>query len=277
MKSPWARYRASPGAVAALAALLAIGLAAVLAPMLYPDSPWDMVGTPFSPPFASEQILGTDTLGRDVLAGVVHGARVSLTVGIVSTMAAILLGVLVGALAGYCGGRTDDVLMRFTEFFQTIPNFIFAIVLVAVFRPSIVSVVAAIAVVSWPPVARLVRAEFLTLRNREFVQAAIIGGQSDASVIFREILPNALSPIIVTASLMVATAILLESSISFLGLGDPNLMTWGYMVGASRSVIRQAWWMGVFPGFAIMLTVLSINLVGDGLNAALNPRSEFGT
>jgi peptide/nickel transport system permease protein len=149
---------------------------------------------------------------------------------------------------------------------------VLAIVLVAVFRPSIASIVVAIAIVSWPPVARLARGEFLALRQREFVQSAIVIGQSDLRIIFSEILPNALSPIIVAGSLNIASAILLESALSFLGLGDPNLMSWGYMIGAARNVIRTAWWMSVFPGIAIFVTVLAINLVGEGLNDALNPR-----
>ena len=162
--------------------------------------------------------------------------------------------------------------MRFTEFFQTIPSFVLAILLVAIFTPTIRSVVGAIAIVSWPPVARVVRAEFLSLRGREFVQAAEVLGKSRLSIVLGDILPNALSPIIVLASLMVASAILLESALSFLGLGDPNLMTWGFLIGSGRSVIRLAWWMSVFPGVAIFLTVLSLNLVGEGLSDALNPR-----
>jgi peptide/nickel transport system permease protein len=164
--------------------------------------------------------------------------------------------------------------MRFTELFQAIPSFALAIVLVAIFQPSVQSIVAAIAVVSWPPVARLVRGEFLTLRQRDFVAAAQLAGQSTPRVILTQILPNAASPIVVMASLMVATAILLESSLSFLGLGDPNLMSWGYMVGSARTVLRQAWWMAVFPGLAIVLTVLALNLVGEGLNDGLNARAD---
>jgi peptide/nickel transport system permease protein len=268
----WRHYSRNKGAVIGLVVLVGVILSAIVAPLVFPASPWEMVGVPFSHPFEGDQLLGTDMLGRDVLAGMFHGARVSLMVGVVSTLVAVLLGVLLGAVAGYYGGAVDDVVMRFTEFFQTIPSFVFAIVLVAIFRPSIQSIIIAISVVSWPPVARLVRGEFLSLRSREFVQAAIVTGQSNLRIIFVEILPNALSPIIVLASLMVATAILLESSISFLGLGDPNLMSWGYMIGAARTVIRMAWWMSVFPGLAIVLTVLAINLVGEGLNDALNPR-----
>lgn len=268
----WHRYRRNKGAVVGLAVLLLVLVVAAAAPWLYPGSPWDMAGSPFRPPLTPGFPLGTDQLGRDVIAGIAHGARVSLMVGVVSTTVAVLIGGLIGALAGYFGGRIDDALMRFTEFFQTIPSFVLAIVLVAVFRPSIASIVVAIAIVSWPPVARLARGEFLSLRQREFVQSAIVIGQSDLRIIFSQILPNALSPIIVAGSLNVASAILLESALSFLGLGDPNLMSWGYMIGAARNVIRTAWWMSVFPGIAIFVTVLAINLVGEGLNDALNPR-----
>ncbi len=254
--------------------ILAIAIAvAVFGPELFPTSPWRMVQRPFLPPFSVKGFpLGTDALGRDVLAGIIYGARVSLLVGLVSTLAALAVGIPVGAVAGYFGGRIGDALMRFTEFFQTVPSFALAIVLVAILQPSIVSIVLAIAIVSWPPVARLVRGEVLSLRTREYVQAAIVTGQSNSWIIWREILPNALSPVIVLASLMVATAILLESSLSFLGLGDPNLMSWGYMVGAGRTVIRQAWWITLFPGIAILLSVLALNLIGEGLNDALNPR-----
>jgi peptide/nickel transport system permease protein len=224
------------------------------------------------PPGEMDMLLGSDSLGRDVAAGIAHGARISLLVGAVSTVAALALGVTLGAIAGYLGGVADDLVMRFTEFFQTIPSFVLAILLVAIFTPTITSVVFAIAVVSWPPVARVVRAEFLSLRNREFVQAAEVLGKSRIAIVVGDILPNALSPIIVLSSLMVATAILLESALSFLGLGDPNLMTWGFLIGSGRSVIRIAWWMSVFPGIAIFLTVLALNLVGEGLSDALNPR-----
>ena len=164
------------------------------------------------------------------------------------------------------------MVMRVTEFFQTIPSFILAVVLVAIFSPTLYSIVGAIALVSWPPVARVVRAEFRTLRGREFVQAAEVLGRSRTAIIFREILPNALPPVIVLGSLMIASSILLESALSFLGLGDPNLMSWGFMIGAGRSVIQMAWWVSVFPGIAIFLTVLALNLVGEGLGDALDPR-----
>ncbi len=260
------------GAVAGLVVLVLVALAAALAPVVFPFSPWDMQGAPFSHPGEDGFWLGSDSLGRDVAADLAYGASVSLLIGAVSTIAGLSVGVTLGAVAGYAGGLVDDAIMRLTEVFQTIPSFILAVVLVAILQPRLSSVVLAIAIVSWPPVARVVRAEFLSLRSREFVQAAEVLGRSRAAIVIHEILPNALSPIIVLASLMVASAILLESSLSFLGLGDPNLMSWGFMIGAGRSVIRLAWWMSVFPGLAIFLTVLALNLVGDGLNDALNPR-----
>jgi len=268
----WRRFLRNKGAVLGLGILLIVLLVAALAPLLYSYSPWSMVQRPFLPPFDREGFLfGTDTLGRDIGAGLAFGAQISLLVGIVSTLVALAIGVILGAFAGYYGGLLDQALMRFTEFFQTIPSFALAIVLVAIFQPSTISVIIAIGVVSWPPVARLVRGEFLSLRSREFVQASVVLGQRNTKIIVSQILPNTLSPVIVMASLMVAQAILLESSLSFLGLGDPNTMSWGYMIGAARSVIRQAWWMSFFPGMAILLTVLSLNLVGEGLNDALNP------
>ncbi|MFO8044518.1 MAG: ABC transporter permease [Halomonas sp.] len=269
----FARFAQNRGALVGLIILLTIILMAILAPVLFPDSPWRMVQRPFLSPMEVDGFwLGTDTMGRNVAAGLMHGAWVSLLIGLVSTVVALAIGVPLGAVAGYYGGLVDDALMRFTEFFQTIPNFALAIVLVAIMQPSVSSIVLAIALVSWPPVARLVRAEFMSLRHREYVEAARLVGQTNTTIILRQILPNTLSPIIVLASLMVATAILLESALSFLGLGDPNVMSWGYMIGAARTVIRQAWWLSFFPGLAILLTVLALNLVGEGLDDALNPK-----
>lgn len=260
------------GAAVGMALLTIIVLTAVLAPLLYPQSPWALLQRPFLAPGATDGFFfGTDTLGRDIGSGLAHGARVSLLVGIVSTICALLIGIPIGAIAGYSGGFWDDALMRFTEFFQTIPSFALAIVIVAILQPSLTGIILAIAIVSWPPVARLVRGEFLSLRSRDYVKAAVLQGISPRSIIFRQVLPNAVSPIIVLASLMVASAILLESALSFLGLGDPNIMSWGYMIGSGRTVLRQAWWICTFPGLAIFITVLSLNLIGEGINDALNP------
>ncbi|WP_319775269.1 ABC transporter permease [Breoghania sp.] len=269
----WKRFSKHRGAVAGLLILFAIIVLAVLAPVLFPTSPWAMVQRPFMPPFQNgEFFLGTDTMGRNLASGVAHGAYISLLVGLVSTVVSLMIGIPIGAIAGYFGGVIDDVLMRFTELFQSVPSFALAVVLVAIFQPSITSIVIAIAIVSWPPVARLLRGEVMSLKSRDFVDAAILSGQKPATVIWRQILPNTLSPIIVLASMMVAAAILVESALSFMGLGDANVMSWGYIIGAGRTVIRQAWWVSFFPGVLILLTVLALNLVGEGLNDALNPR-----
>jgi peptide/nickel transport system permease protein len=230
-----------------------------------------MVGMPFSKPL-DEYLLGTDMLGRNIAAGIAYGARISLIVGIIATMFIVVLGTLIGGVAGYYGGRIDSAVMRITEFFQTIPSFIGAIVIVAILGPTLVNVIGAISIVSWAPLARLVRAEVISVKNREFTSACLALGMSDLRIMVVQILPNVLSTIIVAGSLMVATSILFESGLSFLGLGDPNIMTWGFMIGAGRSAIRTAWWMVTMPGVAVLLTVLAINLLGDALNEALNPR-----
>jgi peptide/nickel transport system permease protein len=265
------RFIRNRSAAFGLAILAAVLLLAASAPLIFPGTPFALAGKPLSGPF-EQYLFGTDTLGRDVAAGIAHGARTSLLIGLVSTLVAVLLGTLIGGIAGYYGGKVDDALMRVTEIFQTIPSFVFAIVLVAVMSPSVESTVIAIAVVSWPGIARLARGEFLSMRRREFVQSCVSLGMGDARIMFQQILPNCLSPIIVTASLLVATAILIESGLAFLGLGDPNVMSWGFQVGAGRTVLRSAWWICTFPGIAILLTVLAINLVGEGLNDAFNPR-----
>ena len=273
MKSFFRRYSRNYGAVFGLIVILLVATLAIGAPFLYGNSPWMMVAEPLVHPFTDAAYpFGTDMLGRDITAGLVWGARVSLLIGLVSTAIALVFGIAVGATAGFCGGRIDDALMRFTEFFQTIPQLALAVVIVAVMGPTVYSIMGAITVVSWPPAARLVRSEFMTLKQREFVQAAIVIGQTPSRIVWSQILPNAMSPIIVSASFMVATAILTESALSFLGLGDRNLMSWGFMIGASRTMIREAWWMCVWPGVAILMTVLAINLIGEGMNDALNPQ-----
>ncbi|MYZ41595.1 ABC transporter permease [Schauerella aestuarii] len=271
----WRRFRRNKGAVAGLVLIAIVIVVAGCAPFVSSSDPWAMVQRPFMPPMGTSGFLfGTDTMGRDIGVGLAWGARISLLIGLVSTLAGLLLGVSIGAVAGYYGGWVDTGLMRFTELFQAIPSFALAIVLVAIFQPSVGSIVASIALVSWPPVARLVRGEFLTLRHRDFVHAAHLAGESNLRIIITQILPNAAAPIVVMGSLMVATAILLESSLSFMGLGDPNVMSWGYMIGAARTSLRQAWWISVFPGLAILLTVLALNLVGEGLSDGLNTRLD---
>lgn len=271
MKSFGRRFFSNPRVLVSGAWLVLVVFVALLAGALAPVDPFAIVDKPFLPPFGAFP-LGTDSLGRDLLSGLIHGARTTLLIAVVATVAAVAFGTLVGSVAGYYGGLVDDVLMRLTEFFQTIPSFLFAIVLIAILSPSATNLVIAIATVSWPPIARVVRGEVLSVKSREFVQAAIVLGQSDAAILFRQVLPNTLSPLIVTGSLLIATAILFESALSFLGLGAPNQMSWGFMVGAGRSFLRDAWWLVTIPGVVILVTVLSINLVGEGLNDALNPR-----
>ena len=271
MKSFSHRFLRNPRVLFGLIWLALVLVMAVFSGVLAPKDPFAIVGTPFGQP-AGQHIFGTDSLGRDVLAGLIHGSRTTLLIAVLATLAAVVFGTAVGAIAGYFGGWVDDVLMRLTEFFQTIPSFLFAIVLIAVLSPSATNLVIAIGVVSWPPIARVVRGEVLSVKAREFVQAAVVAGQRDLAILVTQVLPNTLSPLIVTGSLLVATAILVESALSFLGLGAPNQMSWGFMVGAGRSFLRDAWWLVTIPGIAILLTVLSINLVGEGLNDALNPR-----
>jgi peptide/nickel transport system permease protein len=267
------RLISRPAAGLGLLVLAVVAVAAALAPFLYPNDPMSMVASPLVPPLTEAGVpLGSDQMGRDLAAGLFHGARISLMVGLCSAAAASLIGALVGGVAGYFGGAVDNVAMRLTEVFQTIPGFILAIVLVVLIGPSIATIIFAIAVVSWPPIARLTRAEFLSLRSRDFVQSCIVVGMSDARIILTQMLPNCLAPIIVMGSITVATAILTEAGLSFLGLGDPNLVSWGSMIGMGREVLRTASFPVVVPGVAIMLTVLAINLVGEGLNDALNPR-----
>jgi peptide/nickel transport system permease protein len=267
------RLATSSTAIVGLLLLVFVIGMALSAPVLFPKDPLGLAGRPLQWPFANARFwLGTDTTGRDIAAQVFHGARVSLLIGIVATLLAITIGIVIGAVAGYYGGIVDDGLMRITEAFQTLPNFLLLLVLVAVFGSDIKTVTIAIGLVSWPAAARLTRAEFLSLRGREFVQACRTLGMRDLQIIFREILPNALPPVIVYASVIMATAILLESALAFLNLSDPNIPSWGNLIGAGRSVLRTQWYVSAIPGVAILLTVLSVSLVGQGLNDALNPR-----
>jgi peptide/nickel transport system permease protein len=269
----WQRYRANRGAVLGLGLFALVAATAIVGPLVYRTDPWALVTRPFLWPGDRAGFpLGSDAMGRDVLAGLIHGAYVSLIVGLAASAAAMGIGVTIGAVAGYFRGWIDDALMRLTEVFQTVPNFIFVIVLVAIFKPSIGKIVLAIGVVSWPPIARLVRAQFLSLRGQEFVQSCVVVGMSEARIIWTQILPNCLAPVIVLASILVATAILVEAGLAFLGLGDPNVMSWGKMIGEGRGSLRTAWYLSALPGCAIVLTVLGLNLVGEGLNDAFNPR-----
>jgi peptide/nickel transport system permease protein len=267
------RYCRSPAAIVGLMLLLAVVAMAISASWLYPRDPLALAGRPLIWPLSNPRfLLGTDNSGRDIAAQLFHGARIALLIGVVATAIAIAIGVLIGALAGYYGGWIDNLLMRLTEAFQTLPNFVLLLVLVAVFGSTLTTVTIAVGVVSWPAPARLTRVEFLSLRNREFVEAGRTLGMKDAQLILREILPNALPPVIVYASVVMAVAILLESALAFLHLSDPNVASWGNLIGLGRDVLRVEWYVSAIPGVAILLTVLAVSLVGQGLNDALNPR-----
>ena len=268
----WKRYRRNRPAVGGLVIVLAVIALGAGAPLLYPGDPWAIVAQPFLwPGDPHAPLLGTDILGRDIASGLVHGARVSLRVGIISALFAGLTGTVIGSLAGYYAGWVDDVLMRLTEAFQTIPSFLTALIIVALFKPSVTTIIVAISVVSWPSVARLVRAETLKLRGSDFIQACASFGMSDSRIIVTQILPNCLAPLIVMVSVMIASAILIEAGLSFLGLSDPSQLSWGTMIATGRDALRSAWYMSTIPGLAILVTVLGINLVSEGLNDALNP------
>jgi peptide/nickel transport system permease protein len=267
------RFCRSPAAVVGLLLLVAVVAMAISASWLYPRDPLALAGRPLIWPFSNPRfLLGTDNSGRDIAAQLFHGARIALLIGVAATAIAIAIGVLIGALAGYYGGWIDNLLMRLTEALQTLPNFVLLLVLVAVFGSTLTTVTIAVGVVSWPAPARLTRAEFLSLRNREFVEAGRTLGMKDVQLILGEILPNALPPVIVYASVVMAVAILLESALAFLHLSDPNVASWGNLIGLGRDVLRVEWYVSAIPGVAILLTVLAVSLVGQGLNDALNPR-----
>ena len=265
------QFARSPAGVAGAAVLLLLLLATIFGPHLYGVDPIDIAGAPFAPPDA-DAWLGTDYLGRDVLAGLLQGGRATLTVGGTAAIITILIGVTVGSMAGFFGGPIDTALVKVTEFFQILPPLLFAMVLVTLFGQTLTVVTIAIGIVSWPSAARLTRAEFLRLRNLDFVKASRAAGGSNGHLILRVVLPNALPPIIVSATLAIGMAILFEGGLSFLGLGDPNTMSWGLMLGQNRNYVLDAWWTVTFPGLAIFVAVLAISLIGDGINDAINPR-----
>ena len=259
-------------AVAALGVLVLIVIGAIFGPYLYPTDPFEMVWAPFSPPGEQGFLLGTDYLGRDLFAMIINGAKVSLLIGLAAAVVSIVIGVTIGALAGFYRGWVEEVLMRFTEFFQVLPTLLFSMVIVALFGASLPMITLAIGVVSWTAVARITRSEFLRIRELEYVTASRASGAGPMKLMFAVILPNAMPPIIVQSALMVGSAILFEAGLSFLGLTDPNVVSWGQIIGSNRQYILDAGYTVTIPGLAIFVTVLAISLVGDGLNDALNPK-----
>ena len=251
----------------------ALVITAVLAPFISPYEPTEIdVYNVLSPP-TREHLMGTDELGRDLLSRIIWGSRVSLKVGFVAVGIALLIGIAVGAAAGFYGGKVDAILMRFVDTMLAFPTFFLILAVIAILEPSIFTIMAVIGITSWMDVARLVRAEFLTLKERDFVDAARAMGVKNIRLIFRHILPNALSPVFVAATFGIAGAILIESGLSFLGLGvQPPDPSWGNILTSGKDNIEVAWWLSLYPGLAILITVLSYNLVGEGLRDALDPR-----
>lgn len=271
-REAWRMFARNPSSIAGMLILLLVLAVAIGGPWLYPADPFEIRNLPMTPPFDAESWLGTDYLGRDVFTTLIHGGRATLLVGAIAALLSVVIGITVGAFAGYYGGRVDAVLMRVTEFFQVLPALLFAMVVVTLFNPSLLTVTVAIGIVIWPGTARLTRAEFLKVRQLEYVRAERAIGAGDARIIWKVILPNAMPPLVVSATLAVGSAILFEAGLSFLGLSDQNQMSWGLMIGASRAYLLSSWWAVTFPGAAIFLTVLAVSLIGDGLNDALNPK-----
>ena len=261
----------TPGGLLGFGLMLALVLLAILAHVIAPTDPFASVGSPLTPP-SRTHAFGTDDLGRDVWSGIVHGTRTSLTVTLAVVAIASIMGVAVGAVAGYRGGGIDDLLMRGTEAVQIVPRFFLAVIVIALFGPGLDRVVLVLGLTSWPAIARVVRAETLSLARREFVDAAHALGARTARILLRHVLPNALPTALVVISLNAASIILLEASLGFIGLGDPRTISLGYLANNAQRFLRVAWWMTLFPGAAIALAVLALNLVGDALSDLADPR-----
>ena len=271
----WRRWFRSLEVVLGSLLLAIVLLMALLADWFYPGEPLGMVAQPFLWPGDDAQFpLGTGSLGRNVAAGIFHGARVSLQIGTIAVVVSVVIGLIAGASAGYFGGKTDRIVTRISELFQTFPAFLLVVVLVAIGHPTVNYIAGAIGIASWPMIARLVRAECRLLRHQEFVLAAQTLGYSPLRILLREVLPNLLPTLIVTLSVMMASAILTESSLGFLGFSDPNRISWGGMIGDGRQSLQNAWYLAVLPGSALAATILALNLLGDALNDWLNPRRK---
>ena len=271
--SAFVRLLRSPEGAIGLAVLCLLALTALFAGVLFPRDPLSIVGPALLPPFSDASLpLGTDRLGRDVLAELVHGARASLAVGIAAAVVALVFGSLIGTLAGFAGGLVDEALMRVVDAFQIVPAFLLALAFVSVIGASLPVVVLAIALGAWTGPARLARAEVLSIRERDYVAAARVIGMRPLEIALREILPNALPPVLALSSVIVASSILVEAALSFLGLSDPNIVTWGSMISEGRNVLRSAPFLSIMPGIALMVTVLGVYLFSEGLADMLAKR-----
>jgi peptide/nickel transport system permease protein len=269
----WKRFKKNRLAVAGGIIVLALFIIAVFAPLLSPYNPNDIDRTQILEPPSFKHPLGTDDLGRDILSRMIWGARISLSVGFVAVGIATVIGMILGAISGYYGSWTERIVMRFIDIMLSIPTFFLILAVIAFIGPSIWNIMIIIGLTSWMGVARLVRAEFLSLKEREYVLAAKAVGSSDIRIIFRHIMLNSMAPVLVSAVLGVAGAVLTESALSFLGLGvQPPTPSWGNILTLGKDNIEIAWWLSLYPGLAILITVLSYNLVGEGLRDALDPR-----
>ena len=265
-------YLRNYSAVLGLIVLSLIVIISLIGPLVNSTDPFEMVWAPFTKPGEQGFILGTDYLGRDLLAQIIHGGKVTLAVGCAAAFLSVFIGITIGSLSGFYRGWVEEVLMRITEFFQVLPTLLFSMVIVALFGASLPVITFAIGIVSWTAVARITRAEFLRIRELEYVTASRSVGARNIYLIMQVILPNALPPFVIQATLMVGSAILFEAGLSFLGLSDPNVMSWGAIMGNNRQYILLEGYILMYPGLAIFITVLAISLVGDGLNDALNPK-----
>jgi peptide/nickel transport system permease protein len=274
-KSLFRKALENPLAMTGFIIIVCVFLLAMLAPIISPYDPDDInVKAILLGPSASHW-MGTDGLGRDVLSRMLHGGRISLLVGLVAVGISTAIGILLGALAGYYRGWVDTFIMRLVDVMLSIPSFFLILAVIAFLTPSIINIMIVIGLTSWMGVTRLVRAEFLSLNEREFVLAARTLGAKDARLIFTHLLPNSLTPIIVSTVLGVASAVLMESGLSFLGLGvQAPQASWGNILTDGKEYIQFAWWLSLFPGLAILITVLGYNLLGEGLRDALDPRSN---
>jgi peptide/nickel transport system permease protein len=261
-----------PPVIFGFVVLAALAFLVIFADLIYPGDPWRMVARPNLPPLSPGFPAGTDMLGRDLTAGLVHGSRATLAVAVSVVAFAVSLGVTLGLLAGYFGEIADELIIRITEFFQTIPGFLLTIMIVAILSPSRWTVVFAIALISWPPIVRIVRAEVLSIRRLDWVRAARVSGLSHLRIAILHVLPNVLPQVVVQASLLIAGAVMIESGISFLGLGSRDSVSWGFLLASGRTSFSVNWWLSTLPGLAIFLTVLAFNLVGDGLERWLDPK-----
>lgn len=273
-RASWALFVESRMGPIGLVILAVIALIAIFAPVIAPAGPFALGAPRLLAPGQEGHLLGTDHLGRDMVAQVVYGARVSLSIGVVAAMISLFVGMIIGSIAGYSGGIVDLLLSRLMDMFLIIPAFFLIIIIVATLGSSIMYVMVVIGLTAWPASARLMRSQAMSLRDRTFIQALRALGESSPRILFRHVIPNGIQPLIANASLDIASAILIEAGLSFIGLGDPNKATWGRMIYDGRATISTAWWVSVIPGVAIILTVLGFYLVGDGISYALNPKSR---